>query len=175
MQTNRGQLHLENPEIAKRKWLTFVRDPIDHFLSGWAECGDRSRNASNAAYDERIQQWLEETKLETHNILQDCPIHSFPQANFMLDANDNGSAYKQLELVGDLLEMTDVVEIIGFPYDHSLGAGRNSSENWFKQQHYPARKDLISNETMRAICDFVAIDYYLFDFEPPAACKAFLI
>jgi hypothetical protein len=173
IQTNRGQLHLEDPEIAKRKWLTFVRDPIDHFLSGWAECGDRSKKKSDATYDKRIQQWLEETKLETHNVMQNCAIHSFPQANFMLDAND--TAYEQLELVGDLNEMTNVVEIIGFPYNHSLGAGRNASENGFKQQHYPARKDLISNETMRAICDFVAIDYYLFDFEPPEACKAFLI
>jgi hypothetical protein len=39
-----------------------------------------------------IQQWLEETKLEmTHNVLQDCPIHSFPQANFMLNANANAN------------------------------------------------------------------------------------
>jgi hypothetical protein len=88
-----------------------------------------------------IQQWLEETKLEmTHNVLQDCPIHSFPQANFTLNANANanntGTTHEQLELVGDLLEMTNIVEMIGFPYNHSLGAGKNSSKNLFKQQHY---------------------------------------
>jgi hypothetical protein len=189
LQTGGQQLSLQDPEIAKRKWLTFVRDPIDHFLSGWAECGSRSRkglnasnaaatydeglNASNAAatYDEGIQQWLEQTKNETTG--QRCAIHSFPQANFMLDATYN-IAYEQLELVGDLLEMANVLESIGFPYDPKK-IGRNASQNVIKQQQYPVRKDLISDKIMRAICDFVAIDYYLFDFEPPAACKGLFL
>ena len=44
--TNRT--HIFNPfhkfeemEIQSRSLLTFVRDPIDHFLSAWKECGFR--------------------------------------------------------------------------------------------------------------------------------------
>jgi len=168
-QTGNHQTEIVDPKISNLNWMTFVRDPIDHFLSGWAECGERSRETSDLSYDMRIRNWLDDTKaaIQTRH---GCAIHSFPQGTFLL--NREGHVYPQMALIGDLREMVEVLGIAGFEYDENRGEGRIASANLFKQEHYPSRKDLISDETMRYICAFVAIDYFLFDFEPPQACQA---
>jgi len=169
LQTGRIEGYISDPEIENLKWFSFVRDPIDHFLSGWAECGDRKQTKSDKPYDARILEWLEETKAAGN---YDCSMHSQPQANFLLDSK--GEVNKRIEFVGDLTEMVGLLELTGFQYDPSRGEGRVASKNYFKIVNYPMRKDLISDETMRKICDFVAIDYFLFDFEPPEICRGIL-
>jgi hypothetical protein len=166
LQTGRIEGYIVDPEVQELKWFSFVRDPIDHFLSGWAECGDRTKTTSDKPYDGRIREWLEETKNagEYH-----CSTHSLPQANFLLDSK--GELDKRVEFIGDITEMVQVLGLAGFQYDPSRGEGRVSSKNYFKLVHYPTRKDMISDETMRKICEFVAIDYFLFDFEPPEVCR----
>jgi hypothetical protein len=166
LQTGRIESTISDPEIENLKWFSFVRDPIDHFISGWAECGDRRQRKSDKPYDTRIEEWLEETK---NAGLFHCSMHSQPQANFLLDPN--GEMDKRVEFVGDLTEMAELLDLTGFHYDPSRGDGRISSKNYFKLVNYPTQKDLISDETMKKICDFVAIDYFLFDFEPPEVCR----
>ena len=119
-------------------------------------------------YDFRVKSWLNLIKtLSTSSSA--CHIHSFPQANFLLDANR--ALYSNLEFIGDLREIAGVLELVGFKFNSSLEGGRIAAENKFIQKYYPRRKDLLSNDTMRAICDFVALDYFLFDFELPDVCK----
>jgi hypothetical protein len=148
------------------QWLTVVRDPIGHFLSGWAECGDRENITSQDSYDTRIQDWLKRVNKKNRYW---CAVHSLPQANFMFNAS--GDVDSRLVLVGDLQQLPDVLGLVGFEFNFTKKRGRNAGTNSFKKKHYPSRKDLISNATMRDICDFVAIDFFLFDFEPPEACK----
>jgi hypothetical protein len=151
--------------------MTFVRDPIDHFLSGWAECeGGRKKKKSKELYDVRVKSWLNGIKdclMPPYN--RQCNIHSFPQTTFLL--NWNQTIHSQIEVIGDLREMAGVLELVGFQYNNSLEGGRISTEDELIQEYYPRRKDLLSNGTMRAICEFVALDYFLFDFELPDVCK----
>lgn len=204
----------ELPAAQQAMWFTSVRDPIDHFLSGWAEVGNNLRKARlrqagldpentpftpservpslllHADYDTRIQQWLQAVQ----RALQVGPqymsrqrgnttttaavvkpkwhkeVHSAPQVNFML--NPQGRIWSQLQIVGDLHDLQPLLQtVFEFPWDSSLGSGRNASSNLFLQTYYP--RDILghlSNETLRQICDFVAMDYYLLDFDLPPAC-----
>jgi hypothetical protein len=195
-QTGRDHTHIQSPAVRKRKWFTLVRDPIEHFLSGWAECGDRQRKgrlkkmreANNATtgndeqdepipqellgdYDTRIQQWLEQVKTlarPRHAFV--CEIHSFPQVNSFLHAF--GRIPPRLELVGDLQELPAVLlKLIEFPYDPTIETGRNATANTFRQTYYPKRIDLLSQTTLRSLCDFLAVDYFLLDYDLPSACE----
>lgn len=186
-----------NPEAQKRQWITFVRDPIDHFLSGWAECGHRYNMYRTKAisitdekqipepfdfkdgYVRRLQEYLKRTK--QHSLRYQgwcCEIHSFPQVNFMLQQHDdlNGIVYPQLQYVGDLDEMSSVLELANFTFNHSLPTARTAEGSWYKRQYYYSnvrtfKEKEIPDKLMIEICKFVAIDYYLLDFEPPIPCQ----
>jgi hypothetical protein len=179
-QTGREHERIEGPEIQKRRWLIFVRDPIDHFLSGWAECGEREQRAGTSrdkaphTYDQRIKSWLQQA--QSARLVQlkkgeeyHCAEHSLPQTNFFLD--NEGLIPEQLKIVGDLKEMPGVLKLADYDYNATIARGKISEESKFKQNMFPRRKDLISEGTMREICRLVAIDYFLFDFELPSACE----
>jgi hypothetical protein len=183
-QAHQLQKGLSHPEITKRDLMTFVRDPIDHFLSGWAEAGMRvyeeaiQKNLSfkqpkweNQSYDERVHKFLKEVKsIASQGTSPEMTdhMHAFPQANFMI--NENGEINRHVKVVGDLQEMQQVLPMAGFTrYDEGI-VGRDSSENSIKKTHFPYRKDLLSRNTMRELCQFLAMDYYLFAFDPPSDC-----
>jgi hypothetical protein len=96
----------------------------------------------------------------------------------------------RLRFVGDLSELQGVLELLLPNYakrfeenpSHSRKRksggfdqkGSNSAaENTLKSKYFSAKaaRESMSDETLRLICDFVAIDYYLFDFEIPEACR----
>ncbi len=58
LQTGHG--HIPRFGIKGRRFLATVRDPIEHFLSGWAECGVRYRTkvVPEQNLNDRIQIWL---------------------------------------------------------------------------------------------------------------------
>lgn len=174
-----GSTHVQRKAIGGRRMVATVRDPIDHFLSGWQECGERFpeymewNRTDDTDYDERVRTWLERTKtmaFRTETCLGRCAcaMHSFPQGNFLI--TNRGTIDPKVTLVGDLVELPGLLELIGFDYNHSMGTGRNASATAFKAVHFPRKKHLISNSTMRAICEFVTLDYFLFDFKLPEAC-----
>ena len=172
-------------EIGNRSLIFTIRDPIDHFFSGWRECGSKAprfmgRDIANddSLYDGRIKKWLELVKEKAHKDIKcpkndriacGCRVHSFPQTNYLIGTN--GTIDPRAVVVGDLLEMADLLSLVGFQYNNTLGTANNATENKRKNAYFPIRLDLVSNETMLAICNFVILDYVLFDFELPEACR----
>jgi hypothetical protein len=238
LQSNRPQTHLR--DISSRYYFTFVRDPIDHFLSGWAVKKDRGRannkrrggrrNTNTAGdyekwdEDRMVLKWMDRLLANNHssdgdggggiNTLKNnnntrvlagknvkrhmddmvlewlnftrasiqtqtgCARHSFPQTDFLLqhqnDHTHNNGAIIRNELVlgADLKDLTDVWKsILRRPYKKRLDARRNSSGAFFKKTYFPtSRLEWLRNSTIRRLCEFVAVDYFLFDFEPPEQC-----
>jgi hypothetical protein len=190
-QTSRGHDPINRLEVQERKWFALVRDPIDHFLSGWAEAGNAQRRQAlkrmgldpdmpfdgngnvpvtlKAPYNSRIRQWLRIVTEVVHTNRWHPGTHSAPQVNFMLDPH--GKIWDQLEILGDLQELPAMMTFIGFPFNASKEPGRNASANLFLQTYFPRRVDLLSNQTLRMLCNFLAIDYYLLAFALPEACQ----
>eukprot|EP00588_Corethron_pennatum_P035706 CAMPEP_0194349018 /NCGR_PEP_ID=MMETSP0171-20130528/106858_1 /TAXON_ID=218684 /ORGANISM="Corethron pennatum, Strain L29A3" /LENGTH=186 /DNA_ID=CAMNT_0039116423 /DNA_START=279 /DNA_END=836 /DNA_ORIENTATION=+ len=55
-----GRDHVRPSQVKNRGLLATLRDPIDHFLSGWSECGTRHEvphTSIDSTFDERIQMW----------------------------------------------------------------------------------------------------------------------
>ena len=169
------QLRLTSPVIQTRAWVALVRDPIDHFLSGWAEDGVREpkielKHNVTQDYDKRVHDFLQVVKGSIWpTMIHSVRTYAFPQASFMMD--DNGRLYDNLMVVGDLTEMQTVLEdVVDFQKWKDGTIGRNASANDYKQKVFPSRRDLLSDETILDLCDFLKVDYFLFDFEPPAIC-----
>lgn len=95
-------------------------------------------------------------------------MHSYPQVNFML--GQLGMIARQLHIVGDLRELPAILRLIGFEFIEDLPSGRNASANTFLTTYYPRRRDLLTNETLRLLCGYLAVDYYLLDYPKPDAC-----
>jgi hypothetical protein len=177
-----GSRHVEKKEVGERILVATLRDPIDRFLSGWAECGERNKNymeyekTDDKDYDGRIQLWLNRTKSLAFNKSSCrrseqcmCGFHSLPQANFMLTGKK--IIDPKIGLVGDLHELSDVLALTGFQYDYSISTSRNATTSSLKNKYFPIKKHLITDDTMRGICEFLRLDYYLFDFELPEPCR----
>lgn len=160
-----------------------VRDPIDHFLSGWAECGKRGseeaahfqNDFSTLSYDERILQWLivvkeNESKCKSNK----CCIHSYPQVNFLSARKSNltFSLDPRITVIGDLKELPHLLEFVGFAYNLSIPSGRTAASDQLKNEKFPKRRNLISNRTCLELCRFLILDYFLLDYPLPPACEA---
>ena len=187
LQTKLEQTSLDN--LTQPYYITFVRDPIEHFLSGFGECGLREKTIlkkdrlthrfpnPKRHYDRMIMEWINYTKA-TILTQSGCMKHSFPQANYLMrkENGDHNSLFPELVLIAELNELGGILQhVIQLPtYNNSLQAGRNSSGLKYKQDHFPSRIDWMSNDTLKAVCEFVAIDYFLFDYEPPEPCRHIL-
>ena len=185
-----SQITLTHPQAEALDFFTFVRDPLDHFLSGWAEASLRFFQEADqetlpaawepATYNQAIRSYLDnvhrevEIRAGTNNhdgIDMTHYIHSFPQANFLL--RKDGSIMAQVKVIGDMEEMYQVMDMIGFAKEDSKSQkihARNAAEDKVKSTFFPIRKEWISDDTLLEICKFVAMDYFLFDFEAPEVC-----
>ncbi len=180
--TDETQLPLGHQEIQKRKWLALLRDPIDRFLSAWAECGVRlyereinfkgherysSLNWLEEDYDFRVRAFLREIR-DYLPPERSCHTHAFPQTNFML--NSTGHIDDHIRFVGDLTEMRIALQIAGLRLGQSDLVRRDAGDDLVKSYYFQARRELLSRDTILELCEFYAIDYFLFDFDPPAIC-----
>lgn len=178
-----GARQVRKEKVGNRTIMAVVRDPLDHFLSGWQECGERSpgymewKKRSDSEYDGRIRKWLERCQIlargesypEATAMQRMCALHSMPQTNFLI-ANDS-RVDPNILLVGDLQELPKLLQVAGVDYNHSILVGKNSLFSTLKTTYFPKKLHLIANDTMRSICDFLSLDYFLFDFELPEPCK----
>ena len=158
-----------------KKLLATVRDPIDHFLSGWAECGFRQNKncksyflRSFQSHDEKIMYWLSSFRKSGCW----CKVHSLPQSSFLLVRDNDGQVIfdPSIDTLGHMTELPALLDFVGFPYNPSIANGRNASLN-IRKRKYPRNKSLLSESTILELCKFLALDYYMFDFEPPEVCR----
>ena len=84
--------------------------------------------------------------------------------------NENGHIDHHVTLIGDLYEMRSVLQLANFTKYTSQGKGRDSADNAVKAEFFPARRDLLHDHTILELCNFLALDYFLFDFQPPEIC-----
>ncbi len=181
--TKRG--HIKADELGNRSLVAVVRDPIDHFLSGWAECGSRTSNpeedqsfSPDVRPGKRAQYWLYKiqsclsTKKKKLGADCTCIQHSFPQANFLLDPNGGQLIDPKIEMIGDLNEIHSFLKMVGLKYDSSTQPrARYASNDPVKANMFHWEKKKLSKTVIRRICEFVILDYYLFDFKPPGICR----
>ena len=122
-----GHRQVREDEYGNRLLVAAVRDPIDHFLSGWAECGARDKLLKadiNGTYDERVFAWLNVARSYTWGAT--CVGHSLPQANFLLlrmnRRRKQGKSYfhPRVDLVGDMHELPQLLELAGFRYNETI-------------------------------------------------------
>jgi len=178
-QTRAG--HVPQWSVGNRSLMTLVRDPIDHFLSGWAECGyrcfDEMMNLTTSdAYDDRVTAWLQYVQSpKSKPCLKRVMLHSMPQANYLWEGDSKFEWDGKLDLVGDLDELPGLLELIDVHYNESLKKGNVAKGNEIKNRYFPRNKNILSNSTLKSICSYVALDYYLFSFEPPLACRKELL
>ena len=209
------------------RWVTFVRDPIDHFFSGFSEClargakksydpGFISREAkykkllgldnrtemtirmnqempqhtSNATlidpitaaeWNPRLRYWLFETKLlmAMNKTLGLCNIHSFPQTNFLFKGTypEQTPYMMPITVIGDMNEMKPVLNLIPgdeFHFKDNVASGNNASLISAKERKIPSKSllDWVDPDLLVDLCQFVAKDYFLFDFQPPKGCES---
>lgn len=181
--TPEHQRALHDPEIQERRWFGMVRDPIDRYISAWAECGMRLfeqqsdiKGFENETalylidedYDFRLRSWLPEVK-KFRPPHSSCHTHAFPQANYMLNAE--GEIDEHVAFVADLSDLRKTLQMVQMPLGpEEMGLGRDASKDEIKKTLFMARRDLLSEQTLIELCEYYAIDYYLFDFEPPEVC-----
>lgn len=162
--------------MGKRKLIATVRDPIDHFLSGWAECGapfprELQKTKHSPSYDLRVRDWLSYMQEDCKPggvTLCSCKDHSRPQADFLI--NKSGKFIPNLGVIGDMHELEGLLSIAGLKYNSSVANGRDATANKRKVYHFPRDIGSLSNQTLQGICRYVALDYHLFDYDAPEAC-----
>lgn len=172
-------------EIGNRRLVATVRDPIDHFLNGWAECGSRffdvmmnltksnsTTNAITPTYNDQVAMWLFYQDHSPHkDRLRACGSHSAPQATFLFKSRSEFEWEPKIDIVGDMQEIPGLLKLLGRPFNDSIPNERVATRDNIKQRHFPRNISLLSDQTLQGICRFVALDYYLFDFEPPYSCQ----
>jgi len=174
--------HVRQSDIGNRRLLAMVRDPIDHFLSGWAECGKKHFSPMknlidlNASYDDRVRAWLDCVRYGSNKCalkprLLSCRAHSNPQATFLFLNETTFEWDPRYDIIGDLSEMPGLLNMISFPYNASITKRNEANVSEITTQYFPRDKSLLSERTIQDICRYVALDYYLFDFNPPEPCQ----
>ena len=188
-------------KMTKKMLVTFVQDPIDHFLSGWVECGQRwnmyhSKKNMNQnieenqifyhheghLYEDLIRNYLSHVKkwVEVEQGNYECTksnssiCWSCARHSFP-QANflfdSMGNIHSNLKLIGDFNEWVDILDSI-VEFNFNYSIINNQTKKpIYTQKMFQKHPNLISNKTMLEICKFLAIDYFLFHFELPEICN----
>jgi hypothetical protein len=177
----------------KQHLLAVVEDPIDHFLNGWRTVGIKKPDCmmnltTSENYDDRIRAWLDLPATGIKQFIKDLPeaqktkiascrfsnlkVFSYPQANFLWTIEGNKYDWDpRLSLVGDVRELPGLLEMVGAEEDTIPEDNNSDNEDENISAYFEIKRKKLSTETLQAICRYVALDYYLFDFTPPEPCR----
>jgi hypothetical protein len=173
--TGSSQLLLQSNEGQARQGLALVQDPIDRFLSAWAQCGVRlcerrikfirdttysSLNWRHEEYDYCVRAFL----LEVQPF---CPLRSCTRLSTSQFHDRSIENNCHVVFVGELSEMRQGLGIAGFQMGTKHLVERDAGQNMVKSLYFPSDRNLLSRSTLLELCEFLALDYFLFDFVPP--------
>lgn len=187
-QLNEVQQPKDFSAIQNRRWMALVRDPIQHFLEGWAmaeikvmeEFVNKGHNdmasfikaeweSPEKTFDERVSSFLDRVQAfsrRSATIYQNPLMHALPQSNFLM--NDVGAIHSNLAFIADASEWEAVMEFVGFQGDiQKTGLDREST---LRMKYFPTEVTRLSRSTLVKLCEFLAVDYYLFRYDAPSAC-----
>lgn len=199
LQCNSTWLGVDRPRsfletfFAQHEFFTFVRDPVDHFLSGAVECAAR-RQVPVQPTDASLTWYL--ATQQRHGCFQ----HSIPQVEYLLYNDQQQRQHikgdvalflDHIGFVGDMSVMERFFRARGLSWDDSLVERRHYDGDSKSHQtigvsrktrigdltRYTDKKDFIglrskvSNETLLQICNYVKMDYCIFDYSPPPTCR----
>lgn len=187
-QLNEFQQRKDVSEIRNRRWMALVRDPIQHFLEGWAiaeikvikeimakghdDLASKIKaewESTGMTYDQRVNDFLERVKKYSRNSATAgiSPLmHGLPQSNFLM--NDAGTVHSNLLAIGDANEWEAMMEMAGFKGD--VRETDLDAESTLRAKYFPTKLKGLSRQTILNLCDFLAIDYYLFRYDAPSSC-----
>ena len=148
--------------------FSFVRDPVDHFLSGLKECVHRKQfplkvvEARNISSDRLVLAWLHHVQQPARQRTLDhgCGRHSATQVRFLPPP-------EQVSFLGDMADMKQFFIEQDIPWNH----GKINMRHYVDKQRFVSLRDELSTKTISAICQHVRNDYCFFDFEPPPVCR----
>ena len=94
--------------------------------------------------------------------------------SFLVDAK-NLEIRSNLKLIGDVHEIKQVFQLIGFDWNDSKISGNRAADNEMKKKYFSFEKSMLTDQTILDICGYIYMDYCFLDFEPPNTCKEFVI
>jgi hypothetical protein len=187
-QSQETQRRKDFSEIKNRKWMALVRDPIQHFMEGWAlaelklvqEAREKDHDdlaslimasweTSDKSYDDRVSEFLDRVKeysVQTITANISPLMHALPQTNFLMD--DVGSLHPNIAMIGEVNEWKPMMELAGFrgdAYETVLDPLPT-----IRAKYFPSEVNRLSKNTLVKLCDFLALDYYLLSYDAPMAC-----
>ena len=68
--------------------------------------------------------------------------------------------------MGDMRELPGLLAVVGFRFDNTIETQNNATMDEGKRSWFPRDKRLLSNRTIDVLCEYLLLDYYLFDFCP---------
>ena len=103
----------------------------------------------------------------------------FRQANNLLlrkerrrDGSDPSRYFHpKLDLMGDMHELPGLLAVVGFRFDDTIETQNNATMDEGKRSWFPRDKRLLSNRMIDVLCEYLLLDYYLFDFRPLERCR----
>ena len=167
------------------------RYPRNNWVRRWCTCSEHS--ASQASF------LMQLSPAQRMQLQQQQPQHKAITTNSssttgtVTDANATNATTKMttipdrkirflphLAVLGDLSELRDLLSLVGWNNNNNTKNKRTKqrknmigrdSTGYPTRAYFPRRKDWFTNDTWWALCQFHALDYFLYDFPWPQACQ----
>jgi len=174
------------------RYFTMVRDPLDHYISGFQETIKRTIDKwgnfkpteplLNMTVPEAFKAFTERV---LDHIVRDgekaprrprCKVchegHSFPQTRFFF--TNTREFLHEIQYVGHMYEMCAIFRKVIGREDLRIKKANVAMDDKVKK-YWSIRIEEVDAETMEKVCKIIAVDYCVFGFDYPERCKAEVI